>query len=101
MDATPLKVFLTFLLEGKTSTPDVFSSCWFIPCTYFESSSVMVKYTSSCIEDQRLSTDVKIVLKYCKISKTVGRVPSINTPPPPLVPWCGYEFACTSRVNHQ
>ena len=44
VDATPLKVFLTFLLEGKTSAPDVFSSCWFIPCAHFESSSVMVSF---------------------------------------------------------
>ena len=58
-----------------------------------------IKYTSSCIEDQRLSPDVKIVSKYCNISKTVGRVPSINPPPP--IPRCGYEFACKSRVNHQ
>ena len=43
-----------------------------------------INYTSSCIEDQRLSTEVKIVSKYCNISKTVGRVPSITLPPPPL-----------------
>ena len=75
-----------------------------------------IKYTSSCIEDQRLSTEVKSVWKYCNISKTVGRVPSLGggggggggggqqTPPPPppsLVPRLGYEFAYTSRVNHQ
>ena len=41
-----------------------------------------IKYTSSCREDQRLSTEGKIVLKFCDISKTQGRkVPS--TPPPP------------------
>ena len=44
MDATPLKVFLTFLLEGKTSAPDVFSSCSFIPRAHFDSSSVMVSF---------------------------------------------------------
>ena len=44
-DATrPLKVFLSFLLEDKTSAPDVFSSCSFIPRAHFESSSVMVSF---------------------------------------------------------
>ena len=32
-----------------------------------------IKYTSSCWEDQRLSTDGKIVSKYCNVSKTVGQ----------------------------
>ena len=34
--------------------------------------------TSSCREDQRLSTEGKIVLKYCDISKTQG----FHQPPP-------------------
>ena len=44
-DATP-KVFLSFLLEDKTSlsAPDFFSSCSFIPPAHFESSSVMVSF---------------------------------------------------------
>ena len=36
------KVFLRFLLEDKISAPDVFSSCWFIPCVHFEPSLVVV-----------------------------------------------------------
>ena len=40
-----------------------------------------IKYTFSCKEDQRLSTEDKIVSKYCNISKTQGRG-SIN----PLFP---------------
>ena len=32
-----------------------------------------IKYTSSCREDQMLSTKGKIVSKYCNISKTPGR----------------------------
>ena len=40
----PLKVFLSFLVEDKTSAPDVFSSCSFIPRAHFESSSVMVSF---------------------------------------------------------
>ena len=38
----PLKVLLSFFLEDKTSAPDVFSSCSFIPPAKFETSSVMV-----------------------------------------------------------
>ena len=38
----PPKVFVSFLLEDKTSAPDVFSSCSFIPGAHFESSSVSV-----------------------------------------------------------
>ena len=42
-----------------------------------------IKYTSSCREDQRLSTEVKIVSKYCNISKTLGRGSNTPSPPPP------------------
>ena len=35
-------VFLSFLLEDKTSVPDVFSSCLLIPRAHFETSLVMV-----------------------------------------------------------
>ena len=38
----PLKVFLSFFPEDKTSAPDVFSSCSFIPRADFETSLVMV-----------------------------------------------------------
>ena len=31
-----------------------------------------IKYTSSCREDQRLSTEGKIISKYCNMSKTQG-----------------------------
>ena len=39
----PRKVFLSFFLEDKTSVPDVFSSCSFIPRAHFETSLVVVK----------------------------------------------------------
>ena len=39
-----------------------------------------IKYTSSCREDQRLSTAGKIVLKYCNVPKTSTFV---HPPPPP------------------
>ena len=38
----PHKVFLSFFVEDKTSAPDVFSSCLFIPHAHFEISLVMV-----------------------------------------------------------
>ena len=38
----PHKVFLSFFVEDKTSAPDVFSSCSFIPHAHFETSLVMV-----------------------------------------------------------
>ena len=42
-----------------------------------------IKYNSSYREDQRLSTEGKIVSKYCNISKTQGGVSSTYPPPPP------------------
>ena len=33
-----------FFLDGKTSAPEVFSSCSFIPREHFETSLVMVSY---------------------------------------------------------
>ena len=38
---SPLKVFLSFFLEGKTLATYVFSSCSFIPSAHFESGLVM------------------------------------------------------------
>ena len=40
----PSEVFLSFFLEDKTSAPDVFGSCSFIPHAHFETSSVMVSF---------------------------------------------------------
>ena len=51
-----------------------------------------IKYTSSCWEDQRFSTESKIVSKYCNISKTLG---SGSTPPPPHPLYQGY-LSCES-----
>ena len=46
-----------------------------------------IKYTSSCREDQRHSTEGKIVSKYCNLSKTQGEGGSIPPPPHPT-PLC-------------
>ena len=38
----PPKVFLIFSLDDKTSAPEVFCSCSFIPSAHFETTLVMV-----------------------------------------------------------
>ena len=38
------KVFFIFFLADKTSAPEVFSSCSFIPRAHFETSLMMVSY---------------------------------------------------------
>ena len=55
-----------------------------------------IKYTSSCREDQRLSSKDKTFSKYSNISLTLGRG-SINPPPLPLYHGGGYDFPCTSK----
>ena len=57
-----------------------------------------IKYTSSCRENQRLSTEGKIVSKYCNISKSLG-VPS--TPPPPLYHGGDMNLRVRPRVNQK
>ena len=49
------------------------------------------KYISSCWEDQELSTEGKIVSKYCNVSKNKG-VPT--TPPPPHLLYHGEVWLC-------
>ena len=73
-----LAVLTWFLSFGKIQDGD---HCWWRhrPPT----SPPPIKYTSSCQEDQRLSTKGKVVSKYCNISKTPGRA-YIHVHPPPL-----------------
>ena len=40
----PLRFFLVFFLDYKTSAPDVFSSCSFTPRSHFERSAMMVSF---------------------------------------------------------
>ena len=56
-----------------------------------------IKYTSSCREDQRCSTEGKIVSKYCNLSKTQGEGGSIPPHPTPLCHGGGMAFYCTSE----
>ena len=61
-----------------------------------------IKYTSSCREDQRLSTEGKIVLKFCDISKTQGgKVPSTPPPPPLLKRGGGMTLRVRARVKRK
>ena len=58
------KVFWCFFLEEKASTPDVFSSCLFIPRADFQRSLVMVSCYGYEIWRQLLSTiEVNLVAK--------------------------------------
>ena len=38
------KAFMIFFLEDKTSAPEVFCRCSFIPCAHLETSLVVVSY---------------------------------------------------------
>ena len=59
-----------------------------------------IKYTSSCREDQRRSTEGKIVSKYCNLSKTQGEGGSITpTPPTPLCHGGGIALIVRLRVR--
>ena len=57
-----------------------------------------IKYTSSCREDQRLSTEGKIVSKYCNVSNTQGRVSS-TSPSLPLYHYGGMTLRVRPRVK--
>ena len=75
----PFIAILTwFLILGKIQDGD---HCWWRHRP--PAAPPPIKYTSSCWEDQRFSTEGKIVSKYCNISKTLG---SGSIPPPLLVP---------------
>ena len=75
---TPFLAVLTwFLILGKIQDGD---HCWWRHRP--PAAPLPIKYTSSCWEDQRLSTKGKIFSKYCNISKTLRR--GTIQPPPPL-----------------
>ena len=71
-----LAVLTCFLILGKIQDGD--------HCRWRHRPSAAplhIKYTSSCWEDETLSSEGKIVSEYCNISKTLGRN---SIPPSPL-----------------
>ena len=75
-----LAVLTWFLILGKIQDGD---HCWWRHRP--PAAPPPIKYTSSCREDQRPSTEGKIVSKYCNTSKTQGGGGSINPHSPYLV----------------
>ena len=89
-----MAIFTWFLILRKIQDSD---HCWWHHRP--PAAPPPIKYTSSCSEDQRLSTEGNIVSKYCNISKTLGRG-SIDPPPPPNL----YQGGCMNlrvrpRIN--
>ena len=75
-----LAVLTWFLILGKIQDGGQDGDhCWWRHRS--PAAPLPIKYTSSCWEDQRLSTKGKIVSKYCNISKTLRRG-TIQPPPP-------------------
>ena len=79
-----LAVLTWFLILGKIQDGD---HCWWRHRP--PAAPPPIKCTSSCKEDQRPSTEEKIVLKYCNKPKTLGGMVSSTTP---LVPRWGYVY---------
>ena len=70
-----LVVLTCFLILGKIQDGGLDGDhCWWHHMP--PAAPPPIKYTLSCREDQRLSTEGKIVSEYSIISKTLGRVPS-------------------------
>ena len=81
------KVFIYVILNVKHEKIRIYRGCNLIVvhCWWRHrptATLLPIKYTSSFWKDQRFSTESKIVLKYCNISKILARG-SINSPPPP------------------
>ena len=69
---------------------------WRILLVASQACSIALKYTLPRKEDQRFSTEGRIVSKYCNISKTPGRG-SIH--PPPLYQGGGMNLRVRPRVK--
>ena len=73
-----IAVLIWFLILGKIQDGCQDGDyCWWLHRS--SAAPPPIKYTSTCWEDQRLSTEGKIVSKYCNISKILERG-SINPP---------------------
>ena len=80
-----IAVLTWFLILGKIQDGDHF---WW---RHRPSAAPPIKFTSSFWKDPRLSTEGKIVSKYCNISKTRGRGSNILPPCITVGVWiCGY-----------
>ena len=91
----PFIAILTWvLILGKIEDGD---HCWWrhLP----SAAPPPIKYTSSCWEDQRLSTKGKIVSKYCNRSKTLSSTPPHPTFIPPLYHSGGMSLRVRLRVK--
>ena len=90
-----LAVLPWFLILGKIQDSGQDGDhCW----SQVPAAPPPIKYTSFCRKDQRLSTEGKIVSKYCQISKTVRGISS-PPPPPTLYHGGGMNLHVRPRVN--
>ena len=99
------KVFIYVILHVKHEKIPIYRGCNLIVvhCWWRHrptATLLPIKYTSSFWKDQRFSTESKIVLKYCNISKILTRG-SINSPPPPgpLYHFGGMNLRVRPRVK--
>ena len=97
----PFIAILTwFLILGKIQNGGQDGDhCWWSHRS--PAASPPIKYTSSCWVDQRLSTEGKIVSKYCNISKTLLRssIHPTRAPPPARPSYHGGGLRVRPRVN--
>ena len=95
MSSTPFLAVLTwFLILGEIQDGGRDDDhCWWRHGP--PAAPPLIKYTSSCREDQKLSTEGTIVLKYCNISKTLGG----GVHSPPLYDCGGMNWRVRPRVN--
>ena len=101
--------FVLFFLSSTKKSPFLAVLTWFLILGKIEDDDHFwwrhrpptapppIKYTSSCREYQRLSTEGKIVSKYCNISKTLGG--SIH--PTPLYHGGGMNLHVSPRVDNK
>ena len=68
--ATP-SFFWVFFLDDKTSAPDVFCSCSFLPRAHFETSLVMVSYSDYEIWRSRWSSHFWIKMHVFQLLSTI------------------------------
>ena len=98
------KVFIYVILNVKHEKIPIYRGCNLIVvhCWWRHrptATLLPIKYTSSFWKDQRFSTESKIVLKYCNISKILARGSIIPPPPGPLYHVRGMNVRVRPRVK--